>query len=225
MKNDKLNIWILGAGRFGRKAADVLRKTFPHANITIVDRNDNALESLKNIANRTIREDGIVFLTKNLKNPDHPDWIVPTIPIHVAFEWMRHHLTNIYRLKLINIPQAVINMLPNPVMGHNNEIYTSIADFICPEDCPGLEHECTHTGEPRPIQLHEFLASIQYKDHRSIVIESQQLAPGVGGYSPKALFAALSAVERAHQKPILLSTASQCHGVMHAFEIFRNYNQ
>ena len=116
MKNNKLTIWILGAGRFGKRAAKVLRDIHPRANITIVDRNEKSLRQLKNLADRTICEDGIDFLTNSLKNPDHPDWIVPTIPIHVAFEWMRRHLTNIYRLELLNIPLPVLNVLPNPVI-------------------------------------------------------------------------------------------------------------
>jgi hypothetical protein len=66
--------------------------------------------------------------------------------------------------------------------------------------------------------LHEFLKSIQPKDLKTVVIRSHQLAPGVGGYPPRALFAALNEIEAA-QKPILLSTACSCHGVMDTFQL------
>jgi hypothetical protein len=65
--------------------------------------------------------------------------------------------------------------------------------------------------------LHEYLKSIRVKNFESIVIRSQQLAPGVGGYPPAALFDALDQI-RDMQSPVLLSTACSCHGVMNAFK-------
>jgi hypothetical protein len=65
--------------------------------------------------------------------------------------------------------------------------------------------------------LHEFLKSIQRIDIKTVVIRSHQLAPGVGGYSPRDLFAALNEIEAA-QGPVSLSTACSCHGIMNAFK-------
>jgi hypothetical protein len=94
----------------------------------------------------------------------------------------------------------------------------SIADFECPENCPEPAGKCTHTGKPRPYRVYEKLAGIEYGGCRSIVVQSHQLSPGVGGFKPKALFQALEAVAVA-ERPVLLSTACTCHGVMHAFEV------
>ena len=219
MTNDQRTLWILGAGKFGQRAAKTLRKAHPDAEITVIDRNINTLNRLKNLATRTICGDGIAFLTENLKSADDPKWLIPTIPVHVAYEWIRCRLKNAYRLEPLTIPKALMDMLWHPVVGRCNEIYMSIADFLCPDDCPSPKDVCTFTGEPRPLVLHEFLASLHYQDFQSIVIESKQLAPGVGGYTPKALLAALAEVKKSRY-PILFSTASRCHGVMHAFEIF-----
>ncbi|MGD8613081.1 MAG: potassium transporter, partial [Desulfobacterales bacterium] len=93
----------------------------------------------------------------------------------------------------------------------------SIADFKCPANCSEPDDICTHTGKPRPMILHEFLKSIQPKGFTSIVIRSHQLAPGVGGYTPAALFDALDQIKKM-QSPVLLSTACSCHGVMNAFK-------
>ena len=53
---------------------------------------------------------------------------------------------------------------------------------------------------------------------KGIVIQSRQLAPGVGGYAPSELFEVLSLV-RSAETPVLLSTACKCHGVINAFEV------
>jgi hypothetical protein len=120
-------------------------------------------------------------------------------------------------MERITVPNDLISALPNPIKGKSGQLFISIADFKCPEDCLEPDEICTYTGEPRLMILHEFLKSIQLKDFKSIVIRSHQLAPGVGGYTPRALFAALNKIEAA-QGPIVLSTACSCHGVVDAFK-------
>ena len=82
----------------------------------------------------------------------------------------------------------------------------SMADFICPDHCPEPKDICTHTGKPRPFNLYKKLESIKYDHFRSVVVRSRQLSPGVGGYSPGALFHALDVI-KSSTTPILLSTA------------------
>jgi hypothetical protein len=214
-------IWILGAGRFGRRAADILLGRFPSASITVVDRNPKAPVSAE-IRRRVqlIREEGIGFLKKHLNAPDGPDWIVPAIPLHVAFEWIKADSESSCGIREISVPEPVVVLLPNPIRGWNQAVYTSNADFVCPENCAEPETICTCTRKPRPRVLHDFLAVVEYRNFRSIVVVSRQLAPGVGGYSPEALFEARAKV-LSSDAPILLSTACKCHGVMHAAWIQR----
>jgi len=51
-------------------------------------------------------------------------------------------------------------------------------------------------------------------------IRSLQLAPGVGGYRPEALWSVLEKVlEVGAEKNYLLSTACLCHGVLDSFRL------
>jgi hypothetical protein len=160
--------------------------------------------------------DGVGYLERNLIGPRYPHWIVPAIPVHVAYEWIRAKLAAAKKLTRIPVPPVLIGKVPHPIKGRVGQLYISIADFKCPDNCPEPVDICSHTGKPRPMILHEFLKSMRLKGFQSIVIRSHQLAPGVGGYKPGQLFEALKEVETA-RTPVLLSTACRCHGVMDVF--------
>ncbi|MBW1698468.1 MAG: hypothetical protein JRH18_21885 [Deltaproteobacteria bacterium] len=218
MSQDRFDIWILGAGKFGKQALGALRGAYPGAVFTIVDQNYTVLRDLNGPSVRTVLSEVISFLDKNLKSIEDANWIVPAVPVHVAYEWVCSQLERQYSIEPIKIPTPLFDVLPNPIPATKHGICISIADFLCPEGCPGPKDKCTVTGKPKPFLLHNHLSRIQYKGFRSIVVESRQLAAGAGGYEPKALFDALSEIKNC-KKSILFSTASRCHGVMHAFRI------
>jgi hypothetical protein len=194
------NIWILGAGRFGLKAAKVLSRKNKRAEITVIEKNSEICRQVEMPDFKTVCMDGIEYLGQNLKSIDYPDWIIPAIPVHVAYEWVRLKIKKNYILKTTPVPEELIISLPNVFKGKKDEIYMSIAD----------------TGKPRPLTLYKKLESIKHDNFRSVVVRSRQLSPGIGGYSPGALFHALDVI-KASATPVLLSTACRCHGVMHAF--------
>jgi hypothetical protein len=210
--------WIIGGGKFGRKAAKAIRDQKAASQIVILEKESRICKQLENQGFETICTDGIRYLAHNLANGDFPDWIIPAIPLHVAFEWMQSKLSNKYKIETFPISDQLENQLPNPIRGSSGQLYVSNADFICPDDCPEPEEICTYTGEPRPRMLNSFLQKIQYNDFRAVVVCSQQLFPGVGGYTPKALFQVLKEIEN-KPGPVLLSTACLCHGVLHAFRM------
>jgi hypothetical protein len=212
------NIWIIGAGNFGLKAVDVLHQLFPEVRLTLVD--EKLAEGSADLSKvyDFVSDDGIGFLLDQLNRSELPDWIVPAIPVHVAYEWVVRSLKNSCSIKQTDVPKTIVELLPNPIFGSNGSVYISNVDFMCPEDCMEPESICTCTGKPRPRILHEFLSEINLYGFRSIVVHSRQLAPGVGGYAPSELFEILSLV-RSSESPILLSTACKCHGVMNAFRI------
>jgi len=212
-------IWIIGAGRFGLKAAAKLRRKIPDSEIIVVEKKAGICDRLTGEPFRIVCRNGVAYLSENLqKKSDVPDWIVPAIPVHVAFEWIRKKLAGDYQLKMLSVPDPLIAALPNSIRGKNDELYVSNADFVCPEHCSEPYEICTYTGKPRPRILHKVLEAIQYDDFYPVVIQSRQLCPGVGGYSPHALFKALEEIVTANA-PILLSTACRCHGVVHAFKV------
>lgn len=207
-------IWIIGAGKFGRSASRTLKRVYPHANIVVVD--DNPAE-LKGYDCQTVCQDGIAWLVSNLDAAVYPAMIVPAIPVHVAFEWLKKKMAPSHWLESIAVPNKLFQMLPNAIRGAFGQVYVSNADFICPDNCPEPERLCTHTRRPRPREMNHFLAELRYANFQPIVIRSRQLAPGVGGYTAAALFRALNGVVF-NLRPIFLCTACRCHGVVNAFK-------
>jgi hypothetical protein len=101
--------------------------------------------------------------------------------------------------------------------GKTGDLYTSLADFICSEDCPEPAQYCTITKKRRPKPLYQILEDIEGA-FESKVIRSLQLAPGVGGFKPEALLDLLENIKKRMEphRSMLISTASRCHGVTSA---------
>ena len=212
-------IWIIGGGKFGFRAAEKMKEKYPDARLFIVDDDVDTCLKFKRASYDIVCMDGISFLSDRLLPNTHlPDWIVPAAPIHIAFQWVRNKLVPDYDVRLEDIPDNILSQLPNPIRGKNKEVYMSLADFICPDNCPEPVKICTVTQKPRPYSLFEHLGQLADHGFSSVVIRSRQLAPGVGGYKPEALFAALDQVKIAEKK-ILFSSACRCHGVMNGFSI------
>ncbi|MGD8991664.1 MAG: NAD-binding protein [Desulfobacterales bacterium] len=212
------NLWIIGGGKFGLKAATALSKADSLKKVTIVENQSAVCSQLERLGFEVVCSDAIQFVVRNLTSAHFPEWIVPAVPLHLAYEWIKAKISAKFTVERIDIPQDLVKALPNPIPGETGQLFISIADFQCPASCSEPDGICTYTGKPRPMILHEFLRSIQLNDFQSVAIHSHQLAAGVGGYTPAALFDALSQIEDI-QAPVLLSTACSCHGVMNAFKL------
>ena len=208
--------WILGGGRFGSIAARRLRKREPDAHITIVDSNPEVFRESKEQTD-AVAADGIAFLEHHLEGKKRPDWIVATIPLHVAFEWICSTLSE-HEVLPVPVPKNLFLLLPNSMRGKKGELYVSQADFLCPDNCPEPFDKCFVTGKPRKTEMYRNLKQLKLPEYRSIVIRSHQLAPGVGGYSPSALLSARQEIVEKEGR-VLVSTACRCQGVVQACEI------
>jgi hypothetical protein len=214
--------WIIGFGKVGRRALERLRRKSPDAAITVVDPKVSIPEGEENHAH-WVAVEGVSFL---LDRPldvrsGHSPWIVPALPHHLAYAWMMaqmkpHGMTVVPYA----VPETVVGQLPNPLRGSEGQVYISLADFLCPDNCNEPEKKCPGTGRARPYRLFEHLAGLSTGGARSLVIRSHQLAPGVGGYRGTQLTAALDDIDMRPGR-YLVSTASKCHAVMHAFELKR----
>ena len=211
------NFWIIGGGKFGLRAAKALSKTDSSNQLTIVEKQKTVCRQLNRLGYEAVCMDGIQYLERNLTGADPPDWVIPAIPVHVAYEWIRTKLSKTSDVQTIAVPNDLITTFANPIRGKTGQIFISIADFKCPANCPEPDEICSYTGKPRSMILHEFLRSLQHPGFISVAIQSHQLAPGVGGYRPLALFEALNKIE-AIQGPVLLGTACSCHGIIQLFE-------
>ena len=146
-------IWILGAGRFGLKAARWLGDVRPPFEYRIIDADQQACRRARKSGFPAICQDGIEFLCQHLHRPDDAEWIIPAIPLHVAYQWVRRRLPPGCAIEKCDLPDGLIERLPHPIEAKNATVYTSIASFICPEDCPEPPDMCWMTREPRPCRV------------------------------------------------------------------------
>jgi len=208
-------IWIIGVGRFGLRAAKSLSRSHNNLKIVLVDPDKAKLEKARSLGCILEQADGIEYLNTHLKSRTLPTWIVPALPIHLAWEWCRCQLGAVL-LNPVEISSKIDKLLPNPMHGSNGDRYVSHADFICPANCSEPSDICTVTQQPRKQNMYDLLSQLRFIDFSSLVIQSQQLGPGVGGYAPESLFSLLDRIEK-KKGSFLLSTACRCHGVITAF--------
>ena len=208
--------WILGAGRFGKKAVRDLTGRYPGCRILVVDQDRACLEDLKEHSIRVVEADAVSWLADNL-TPDRPDWIVPMVPVHMAYEWLKIKVLKSHELIPAAVPPEILQKMPHPMPSGVDCLFMSHADFTCPDNCPEPGNHCTVTGKPRTA-LFDLLQALPSGNFQCIVLRSRQLAPGVGGFRPVSL---LNVMEKAiaTEGQILLSTVCRCHGVMHAFSL------
>jgi hypothetical protein len=213
-----MEYWIIGYGKVGRRALKRLLSRSPEARFTVVDPHlQNPPEGLEGI--RWKAEEGVSFLRRKRVSGDGEGstWIIPALPRHLVYEWLAATLPESHFFRPIPVPEAVASQLPNAMRGAEGQIFMSIADFVCPVSCSEPQKGCPVTGKPRPFNLYAHLGTIREGSWQTVVVRSYQLAPGVGGYRTRQLIEALEAI-RGRPGSYLVSTASKCHGVMHAFE-------
>ena len=208
---------IIGAGKMGKIAFARLSAMYPDSEIIVVDINEDAL---KNNDCRIIQDDGIAYvlsLCKTFKNgdPEVRDFIIPAIPVHVAYEWLKKALSEKGGVKDITMPEAVLNELPIPFCGSKSQVYASYADFLCPDNCREKGCTCGHSGKERPEALWKKIAAIVHGGFNTKVLRSAQLGPGVGGYTVNDLIKQKNAMVPGKT---IFATACKCHGVVNAFE-------
>lgn len=206
-------VWIIGGGRFGRRAAEwLIRQKYPSFAVTLVDLDRQSLEKAQYLGCSIYAEDGVAFLFTRMTRDREPDWVVPAVPVHLAWEWCRMKLGK-NRLLSRPLPDEIASHLPNPMRGTDNQIYVSHADFLCPPNCSEPDDRCTMTGKPRKQDMFERIGELHVQDIIPFVIQSRQLGPGVGGYAPADLFDLVDTIAR-HQGKCLVATACRCHGVI-----------
>lgn len=210
------SIWIIGGGRFGGLAAARLSQRRNPPELVIVDPDEHRLSGLASPGRTLRREDGIDFLVAHLKSGTPPDWVVPALPRHLVAEWLLARLGP-ERLSRRSIPTELERTLPNPFRGETGDLYISVADFLCPDDCPEPADHCTATGRPREENLFDRLAALSQPAYPLHVVRSHQLAPGVGGVRPHRMDELLKTVAET-PGPQAVATACRCHGVVTALE-------
>ncbi|MBU0994917.1 MAG: NAD-binding protein [Proteobacteria bacterium] len=203
-------IWIIGAGRFGRLAVNRLRKQF---HMVIVDTDESRLRTMEGTNLTLVQSDGVKYLADNLDlKADIVSWIIPSLPVHLAWEWIRRK-SGPTQLKALELPDTILSLLPHPMRGQSSHIYVSHADFICPDNCNEPDLFCTHTKKPRQQNMYQLLESLSFEAFQPLVVKSRQLAPGVGGYRSEDLYNLSDKIGQV-KGSLLICTACRCHGVI-----------
>ncbi len=211
---------ILGAGHFGAQALKRLTARDPGGAFIVVDREAAILETLARQypSGRMLAGDGIILLEDLLREEPAPDWIIPAIPRHVAFEWLarRHGATGGWTP--VPVPPLVKELALLTFTGPRGELYLSMATGRCPDACAEQEDFCPQIGHHHRRPLYELLTDLAVPGYTMCVIRSEQLAPGVGGYPPARL------EELAHRLAsasgnFCIATACRCHAVVHAVSL------
>ncbi len=208
---------IVGCGHFGQQAVLKLLRKAPHSRISVVDRNEKSLQKVIRLPVDTCLSDGTSFVRQLLSGSKPADYIVPAVPFHLAFEVI------LSQLKLLGARRSPVpssHGLPHPAMGKRGDLYTSLADFLCPEDCPEPSPFCKVTGKKRPRPLFKSLE--EWKGpFDSVVIRSWQLGPGVGGFKTDGWKELINRIKKRSGTGslVLVSTACRCHGVTSALSI------
>jgi hypothetical protein len=206
-------IWIIGSGGFGLRAARYfLGQTEPRVEVTLVDRDRQCLEKAELPGCATVAGDGVDFLFRNMTRTQGPDWVVPAVPVHLAWEWCRLELGS-RRLRSYPLPENIDVCLPHPMRGSDTQIYVSHADFLCPPNCNEPDDHCTVTRKPRKKDMFQIIADLDHSWGVPFVIQSRQLGPGVGGYTPADLYTLADRIS-IHSGRCLVATACRCHGVI-----------
>jgi hypothetical protein len=208
-------VFIVGFGKFGQLALPKINRKWPDARIWIIDPDPEHLIQCRKIPAIRVLDKGEDFIWNHQEHLQASDWIIPAVPFHLAGEWVRRLLTRSRTVKKIPPPRAIGKDLPF-TLSLKKDLYVSLAAFVCPENCPSPPGICFRTREPRPQRLWEILALRPVPRGSLQIIESRQLAPGLGGFT----FAELKRIEKnLHRSgpPLFLATACSCHGVVSGF--------
>jgi hypothetical protein len=199
-------VLVIGGGRFGCLAVERLG-----GRVSLVIEPHPSPE-LSALGVPVKAEPGEIAGPRILAASSAQTWVVPAVPRHFLGDWLQAMLSPV-KINTVFPPEACVPQAPSIMQGKRGEIYLSLADFMCPDDCPEPAEICTVTGQPRGEPMFARLAAIACPQWHTGVLRSRQLAPGVGGLK-------LAEMRDLKNKIVnkggswLIGTACRCHGVL-----------
>lgn len=209
---------IIGCGHLGGRAVEKLLRKIPDSRIIVVDKKKEASKKISHLPSETVICDGLLYLNKFFSEGRSANYIVPAVPFHLAFEFI---LSQLKPLGARRKKVPLLSGVPNPMVGKKGDLYTSLANFLCPEDCPEPAQYCTLTKEKRKKPLYKILMDLR-GPFESEMIRSHELGPGMGGFRYMDLLDLLRDLTeiKTPGRLIVISTASRWHGVTSAISIW-----
>lgn len=209
---------ILGAGKFGGLALRRLARQDAAASFLVVDRDPEALAAARSLnvpGFSGVESEAVAFLAARLDEPASWDWLIPMVPVHLAWAWLL--AGPLHDWEPATAPEALEAVAPVALRGPDGQVYLSRATHLCPDDCSEPDSVCPMNGESRELPLFAALTALELPGWTLRVMVSRQLAPGVGGYPPGELSALARELQGLGGK-VLIATACRCHGVVHGLE-------
>lgn len=207
----RADVLILGGGRFGRLAAQrlggrvlALAEVAPQPDLAGLGVPIWPLEA-------------VAAANQALASPRPPAWLVPCVPLHFLAHWLLASLAGQGAYPL-PVPRSAEAGLPLLGRGQEGQLYLSLTDTLCPDDCPEPAHICPKTGQPRGLPLYQRLDALSLPGWGTGVLRSHQLAPGVGGLAAGEMLALRQRLARQGGR-WLVGTACRCHGVLSGLEL------
>ena len=204
-------VTIIGAGRAGKRALDVLIG-LGFNRIRAVDPDSAALESLRSGAT-VIQADGVEWLGRGDKDRLKGEWIVPTLPVHLAFRWLMNVLEG--KARQVDVPIRAVAGLPGLTATQDGGFTISLAQGLCPAGCD--ERKGCAWSRAYPFTLPRALSRLS-REWPLELARSRALAPGLGGF-PRSLLDRLKDRVESGSGQAIIATACRCHGVIHALEL------
>ena len=124
-------VTIIGAGRAGKRALMLLTE-LGFQRISVVDPDSAALEALPYKAT-TIVGDGVGWLSQKAGEENRGEWIVPTLPVHLVYQWLMAVLGD--RARPAQVPPEAVAGLPGLAGTPDHGFTLSLARGLCPPDC------------------------------------------------------------------------------------------
>jgi hypothetical protein len=208
-------VFVIGFGKFGQLALPKITRKWPEARIWIVDPTPEHLTQRGKFSAIRVLDKGEDFLWEHQDHLEPEDWIIPAVPFHLVGDWVKRVLSRRGVVRKIKPPGNLGKGLPFTLY-RNKDLYVSLADFVCPENCPAPRGFCFKTREPRSLRLPEILSRQPLSRGTLEVIESHQLAPGLGGLTFGELKRTGEMLLRI-DPPLFIATACSCHGVISGF--------
>jgi hypothetical protein len=208
-------IFIVGFGKFGKMALPIVRRHWGRSRVWIIDHDPAAFVCQSSFPGICVLDDGPQFLSQYQKFIGDEDWIIPSLPIHLAWKWLDLNITTPGPRKAVRPPAELGNGLPY-AQQLGKGLVVSFATSICPDNCPAPLVSCFKTKARKPVPLWRHLTEHPNLKGTIGVIESRQIAPGIGGFLFKELRRIQTVIQQS-TPPFYLATACRCHGIIHGF--------
>lgn len=201
-----MKIVVAGYGKFGQIAVSRLSKEKWVSEIVAldIDPRDTSLE--RNLQARLLKTDAVQYIC-DLSLIHFDSFIIPTVPFHLAAACLLR-LSGVYTPCVLR--DDMVNTLPNIYRMDRYNVCCSYSDFLCPDDCPESE-SCSVTGEIR-TPMYDKLLNLSQEVSPVVVIRSQQLLPGIGGFYFRDFMDTVQKISA--QKSFIMATSCRCHAVL-----------